>query len=148
MLTSSYRLAAALSALFLYLLLGRAVSHGRVCCNLSGTETQAVVKHYSIHNRYTDETQGKTLKHNCVSRHRFPDRPASQTRNATQRNDTQPIYSNTQPIHNQHSTKTHQTQTKHNHTQVGPNPQSAEGGGANHTPKHNQNTVKQKLKTH
>ena len=66
------------------------------------------------------------------TRHRFLDRPASQTRNATKHNDTQPKHNSTQPIHNKTQPKPIKTQTKHNHTQIGPNPQSAEGGGAKH----------------
>ena len=66
------------------------------------------------------------------TRHRFLDRPASQTRNATKHNDTQPKHNNTHPTHNKTQPKPIKTQTKHNHTQIGPNPQSAEGGGAKH----------------
>ena len=48
-------------------------------------------------------------------------------------------------IHNKTQPKPIKTQTKHNHTHIGPNPQSAEGGGAKHTPKLNQNTVTHKI---
>ena len=64
---------------------------------LSGIQTQAVSEHYSRHNRNTNKPQAQAQKHNRVSRHRFLDRPAPQTRNATKHN--QQKHNNAQPKH-------------------------------------------------
>ena len=102
---------------------------------LSGTATPAVVKHYSIHNRYTDETRGKTLKHSCVSRHRF------RVIDPLRKPETQ---QNTSKAH-QHTIQTQQYTTKTQRNPNRPQPSISRRRRSETQPKLNQHTVKHKI---